>query len=68
MVARIHIRPFSIYDFYDALAPELHDRGLLLAPDSREPWFVCDTHDVKCLGQSLDKFSTVIDITIKKCR
>jgi len=54
------------YDFYDALAPELHELGILVEPDSREPWFMCEAHDVKCLAETLDKFEQAVDITIKK--
>jgi len=54
------------YDFYDALAPELHELGILVEPDSREPWFMCEAHDMECLGETLDKFETAVDITMKK--
>ena len=54
------------YDFYDALAPELHDLGVLVEPDSREPWFLCEAHDMKCLTETLDKFERAVDITIEK--
>ncbi len=54
------------YEFYDALAPELHKLGILVEPDSREPWFLCEAHDVKCLGETLDKFETAVDITMRK--
>ncbi len=54
------------YGFYDALAPELHELGVLVEPDSREPWFLCEAHDVKCLGETLDKFEMAVDITQKK--
>jgi glutamate-1-semialdehyde 2,1-aminomutase len=54
------------YEFYDSLAPELHELGILVEPDSREPWFMCEAHDVKCLAETLDKFETAVDITIKK--
>ena len=27
------------YAFYEALAPALHDLGVLVEPDSREPWY-----------------------------
>jgi len=54
------------YEFYDLLAPELHDLGILVEPDSREPWFMCEAHDVKCLAETLDKFETAVDITMKK--
>jgi glutamate-1-semialdehyde 2,1-aminomutase len=54
------------YDFYDTLAPELHDLGVLVEPDSREPWFLCEAHDVKCLDETLDKFEQAVEITMKK--
>jgi len=53
------------YEFYDSLAPELHELGILVEPDSREPWFMCEAHDVKCLAETLDKFETAVDITMK---
>jgi glutamate-1-semialdehyde 2,1-aminomutase len=37
----------SDYEFYDALAQELHELGILVEPDSREPWFLCEAHDVE---------------------
>ena len=54
------------YEFYNSLAPELHELGILVEPDSREPWFMCEAHDVKCLAETLDKFETAVDITMKK--
>jgi glutamate-1-semialdehyde 2,1-aminomutase len=54
------------YEFYNSLAPELHELGILVEPDSREPWFVCEAHDVKCLSETLDKFERAVDITLKK--
>ena len=56
----------SDYEFYDALAPELHDAGILIEPDSREPWFMCEAHSVDCLQETLDKFEQAVDITIRK--
>ncbi|MEX2122277.1 MAG: aminotransferase class III-fold pyridoxal phosphate-dependent enzyme [Woeseia sp.] len=54
------------YEFYDSLAPELHELGILVEPDSREPWFTCEAHDMKCLEETLDKFDRAVDITLKK--
>ncbi len=54
------------YEFYDAAAPELHELGILVEPDSREPWFMCEAHDVKCLEETLDKFEKAVDITLNK--
>ena len=54
------------YEFYDTLAPELHERGVLVEPDSREPWFFCEAHDVKCLEETLYNFERAVDITVEK--
>ena len=56
----------SDYEFYDSIAPELHELGILIEPDSREPWFLCEAHNVKCLDETLDKFEQAVDITINK--
>lgn len=56
----------SDYAFYDALAPELHDQGVLIEPDSREPWFLCEAHVSDCLDETLDKFERAVDITVEK--
>ncbi len=53
------------YTFYEALAPELHDRGIICEPDSREPFFICEAHDQACLDETLDKFEQAVDVTIK---
>jgi len=54
------------YEFYDAVAPELHELGILVEPDSREPWFMCEAHDMTCLEETLDKFEKAVDITLNK--
>lgn len=56
----------SDYEFYDALAPELHELGIIVEPDSREPWFLCESHNVECLSETLDKFERAVDITLPK--
>ena len=56
----------SDYGFYDALAPELIDLGVLCEPDSREPWFLCAAHDEACLAETLVKFEIAVDATIAK--
>jgi glutamate-1-semialdehyde 2,1-aminomutase len=58
----------SDYEFYDALAPELHEQGILIEPDSREPWFLCEAHNVECLQETLDKFERAVDITLDKLK
>jgi glutamate-1-semialdehyde 2,1-aminomutase len=56
----------SNYEFYDALAPELHEQGILVEPDSREPWFLCEAHGEGCLQETLEKFERAVDMTIQK--
>ena len=58
----------SDYVFYDTLAPALHDQGILVEPDSREPWFLCESHNVGCLDETLDKFERAVDITLPKLK
>jgi glutamate-1-semialdehyde 2,1-aminomutase len=58
----------SDYEFYDTLAPALHDEGILVEPDSREPWFLCESHNVECLAETLDKFERAVDITLPKLK
>jgi len=54
------------YEFYDAIAPELHELGILVEPDSREPWFMCEAHNMECHNETLDKFERAVDITLRK--
>ncbi len=56
----------SDYEFYDTLAPELHEQGIMVEPDSREPWFLCESHSKGCLDETLQKFEKAVDITMKK--
>ncbi len=53
----------SDYSFYDAMAAQLHELGILCEPDSREPWFVCAAHDDACLDETLEKFEIAVDET-----
>ena len=53
------------YTFYDAMALELHELGILCEPDSREPWFICEAHDSDCLAETLDRFEQAVDRTLK---
>jgi glutamate-1-semialdehyde 2,1-aminomutase len=57
----------SDYTFYDTMAPELHELGVLCEPDSREPWFICEAHAKdNSLAQTLSAFERAVDITIEK--
>lgn len=58
----------SDYEFYNTLAPHLHDQGILVEPDSREPWFLCEAHTVGCLSETLDKFERAVDITLHQIK
>jgi len=58
----------SDYTFYEALAPELHDLGVLCEPDSREPWFVCEAHDERCLAETLQRFEIAVDRVVDKAQ
>ncbi len=55
----------SDYALYDALAANLHEEGILCEPDSREPWFISSAHDDACLEETLAKFETALDATLK---
>jgi glutamate-1-semialdehyde 2,1-aminomutase len=58
----------TICGFYDAVTPELHGQGVPIEPDSREPWFLCESHIVGCLDETLDKFERAVDITLPKLK
>ena len=53
------------YAFYDAIAPVLHDHGVLVEPDSREPWFISAAHDEACLADTLSGFEKAVDIELE---
>ena len=52
------------YTFYKKLAPELHNQGIIVEPDSREPWFMCAAHDQACLTDTLERFEIAIERTL----
>lgn len=59
----------SDYTFYDTMAPELHELGVLCEPDSREPWFICEAHAKDdSLAHTLQAFETAVDLTLEKLR
>src|SRR5687768_401755 len=58
----------SDYTFYEALAPHLHGLGVLCEPDSREPWFICEAHDDRCLGETLERFESAVNFVVKGAR
>ena len=58
----------SDYSFYDALAANLIDRGVLCEPDSREPWFISSMHDDRCLSDTLKAFEVAVDVTMEETK
>ncbi len=54
----------SDYTFYDTLAPHLHDLGVIVEPDSREPWFLSAAHDEATRAETLAAFETALDRTL----
>ena len=55
----------SDYSFYDQMAYYLHDLGVIVEPDSREPWFMCEAHglDASCLASTLKAVEQAVDLT-----
>ena len=59
----------SDYAFYDTMAPQLHELGVLCEPDSREPWFICEAHaQDDSLAQTLAAFEKAIETTLDKLK
>ncbi|MFN4100462.1 MAG: aspartate aminotransferase family protein [Pararhodobacter sp.] len=58
----------SDYTFYDTMAPHLHDLGVIVEPDSREPWFMCEAHglDAACLPDTLKAVEKAVDLTLEE--
>ncbi len=56
----------SEYAFYEALAPNLHDVGVLVEPDCREPFFICEAHDQSCLDETMTKFEQALEMTLEQ--
>ena len=58
----------SDYTFYDTMAHYLHDLGIIIEPDSREPWFMCEAHgrDPSCLTDTLKAVELAVDLTLEQ--
>jgi len=56
----------SDYTFYDTMAQHLHDAGIIVEPDSREPWFMCAAHDQSCLKDTLRAVEWSVDMTLEE--
>ena len=57
----------SDYSFYDRMAYFLHDLGIIVEPDSREPWFMCEAHGLEesCLPDTLRAVEQAVDLTLE---
>jgi len=57
----------SDYSFYDRMAYFLHDLGIIVEPDSREPWFMCEAHglDESCLTDTLRAVEAAVDLAVE---
>jgi glutamate-1-semialdehyde 2,1-aminomutase len=56
----------SDHSFYDALAPNVIDHGVIIEPDSREPWFICEAHAKDdSLAVTLDRFEQALLRTLR---
>ncbi len=60
----------SDYSFYDQMAYHLHDLGVIVEPDSREPWFMCEAHGLEaaCLTDTLRAVEMAVDLTLEHGR
>ena len=60
----------SDYSFYDKMAYFLHDLGVIVEPDSREPWFMCEAHgnEASCLTDTLRAVETAVDLTMEHAK
>lgn len=57
----------SDYSFYDALAARVIDNGVLIEPDSREPWFMCEAHAKDdSLQETLKRFERAVDEVLEE--
>jgi len=58
----------SDYTFYDTMAYYLHDLGIIVEPDSREPWFMCEAHGLEAsyLADTLKAVETAVDLTLEQ--
>ena len=51
----------SDYPFYEKLAEEMLEDGVLCEFDSREPWFICEAHAKDALKPTLDAFEAALE-------
>jgi len=56
----------SDYEFYEALSARLIRSGILVEPDSREPFFISAAHDDSCLNETVEKFEVALDAVLEE--
>jgi len=54
----------SDYELYEALAARLIQSGILVEPDSREPFFISSAHDDSCLNETMEKFERSLGLVL----
>ncbi len=56
----------SDIEFYENLAYEMIDRGVMPEPDNREPWFMCLEHTDAVVDETLNIFQDALKATLEK--
>lgn len=62
------INKTNYYSFYDTLALNVHDPGIFLEPDSREPWFMYEARNESWFNQIIAKFEQTVAMTIEQLK
>jgi len=55
----------SDYPFYEKLAEEMLEDGVLCEFDPREPWFICEAHAKDALKPTLDAFESALERSLE---
>ena len=55
----------SDYPFYEKLAEEMLEDGVLCEFDPREPWFICEAHAKDALKPTLDAFEVALERSLE---
>jgi glutamate-1-semialdehyde 2,1-aminomutase len=56
----------SDHSLYDKIAAGLIERGLLLEPDSREPWFVSEAHSQEDIADTVTALEDALRVALDK--
>ena len=55
---------YSNYPFYEKLAEEMLEDGVLCEFDPREPWFICEAHAKDAMQPTLEAFESALERTL----